>query len=72
MSGMPVDGQIIGGGTIMNGTVMNGTVMGGMGYNDSSWVPRPGSDGYSSNKFDADGHRIISEDPLPPGAVPAN
>jgi hypothetical protein len=27
---------------------------------------------YQSNKFDTDGARIISEDPLPPGVVRAN
>ena len=74
----PVEGQIVGNGYPIDGTVMGapmigspvvgspvigGTVIGGSVVGD--WQPR-----YQSNKVDSDGAKIISEDPLPPGATP--
>ncbi len=68
IDGQIIDGQIIDGGNVIGGGVVNGQAIDSSG----AWLPRGDSSVYSANKYDQDGHRIISEDPLPPGAVPAN
>ncbi|NND98796.1 MAG: hypothetical protein HKN47_15865 [Pirellulaceae bacterium] len=64
IDGQIVDGQIINGQIIDGGYPVEGQIMG------DSWRPRSETN-YPSYKVDADGHRIISEEPLPPGATPA-
>ncbi len=71
INGMPVDGQIINE-QVIGGGVYGGDIYGGQIIDGGSWFPRGTSSTYSANKYDADGHKILSEEPLPPGAVPAN
>ncbi|QDT10479.1 hypothetical protein [Planctomycetes bacterium K23_9] len=71
INGMPIDGQIIGN-PIMGEQVIGSSIYGGQAFDGGSWVPRGDSGIYSANKYDTDGNKIISEEPLPPGAVPAN
>ena len=63
-------GQIVGDGVIVGeypaGSSLPGTVM-----PDNFGPAQIDSQGYRSNKFDTDGARIISEEPLPPGVTPA-
>ena len=67
VNGGIVGGEIIGG-SIAPGTVIDGgTVIGGPYPSGTGWTPR-----YQSNRVDTDGAKILSEEPLPHGAVPLN
>lgn len=72
------DGVMMGnGGIISNGTVIDGQIIGGSSMPGTvmpdNFVPADmNSQGYRSNRVDTDGARIISEEPLPPGVVPAS
>ena len=69
--GYPIEGQVIDGGYPIGGEIIGGGYpIEGQIIGDGSWYQR--GSGYSSNKVDLDGHRILSEDPLPPGAIPLN
>ena len=68
---VPYDGQVLGD-TVIDGEVYGGTVYPGSSYPgsgtpipDGPWTPR-----VESQKVDADGNRILWEEPLPPGANP--
>ncbi len=66
-----LSGGIVGDGVIVGeypaGSSLPGTIM------PDNFVPAQiDSQGYRSNKFDTDGARIISEEPLPPGVTPIN
>jgi hypothetical protein len=70
-NGMVIDnGMVMGDGMVMgeypSGTSIQGTTV------PDNFSTRIDSQGYQSNKYDTDGARIISEEPLPPGVVPVN
>ena len=67
---VPYDGQIVGE-TVLDGEVYGGTVYPGTSYpgtgtpiGEGPWTPR-----VESQKVDADGNKILWEEPLPPGAT---
>ena len=66
LTGSMVDGGVVNGTVIDGGTVIGGPYSVGTPVN--GWVPAP----YRANKVDTDGAKILSEEPLPPGAVPLN
>ena len=71
LSGGVVSEGVVGDGVIVGeypaGSSIQGTVL-----PDNFQPAQIDSQGYRSNKFDTDGARIISEQPLPPGVVRAN
>lgn len=71
-----LNGGIVNGG-VVDGGVINGGIVGeypiGSPYPSSGWQPAPlNSQGYRTQRVDTDGAKILSEEPLPPGAVPLN
>ena len=73
-SGIVGSGQILGSGQVIGSYPVEGQIMGsypveGQIMGGSDWFPRAS---HESFKVDQDGHRIISEDPLPAGVTPLN
>ena len=64
-----VDGGVLHGGVVGEG-IINSYPVDGTVLPEGNWYQRP--ELQQSFKVDQDGHRIISEEPLPPGATPVN
>lgn len=73
LSGNVISDGVISGGVITEGMIGEGVIEYPSGSSIPGTVMPDNFDprGYQSNKFDTDGARIISEEPLPPGVTPA-